>query len=509
MGRGSFTGSLSFVFIFSLIFRLLHFTLSKDFFSCPPPALDEDFYELLAKLKDSSSPLITKEAFYYSPLFSSVVYAFSKITPDYMELLRYMNTILGSINASLMFLILKTFSRDSIYPAILATCFGASDIFLLYDLTSMKVSLGMFLILLFIHFLLNRRFFISGLSGSFAVLIYAGLTLPIIFISLTFAFKRNFKALLLFLVPVIFTVSIVSLINYKRTQDLVLLTAVDGIHFFIGNWKNATGIYTPVPGVRPNPFGHYFDARELAEFMEGRDLKPSEVSSFWKRLALKQMSEDKVKTVKNLLKKLLFVFSLHSIPNNYSLELVKLKTSLWLSIPFYLFIITGLAGLLSLLPKTERLTEENLMLVHVLFLGYFVFLIGYFVTDRYRLPLLIPMFIYTLLFFEIKKSLFVRMSSILLLGLLLAFIIPPVGKNMAKYTLSLHVCRLKEAVSRTEDNKKKSFLYLELADIYIKIGGHEWAYLYLQEALKAYPPNGRARLLFKKLILNYPHKYKP
>jgi len=497
------------IFILSLILRLTHLHFSASFFYCPPPILDEDFYEFLAILMKNSSPLIVKEPFYYSPLFSFVVYLFSKFSDNYMEIIKYMNLVLGSINSALIFLILKKFSRKLIYPFILAICFSMVDLFLLYDLSSMKVTLGIFLILLYLYFLLNGRLFTSGLFGGLASLIYGGVLLPVLSTSLFLLFRKHFKEVIFFIIPVIAILSFTSYINYMRSYDYVLITAVEGIHFFIGNWKNATGVYTPIPGIRPNPFGHYFDAREMAEFMEGRSLKPSEVSQFWKKLALKHMMEYKRRTIKNILRKLAFVFSLKNIPNNYNLKSVKRRTSLRFSIPFYFFIITGFAGLLHSILKFRKFFNKQLLLVNLFFFSYIVFLLMYFITDRYRLPLFIPIFIYTLLLIEYNKSM-LRKVFIFLISLVVLVSLPdPPSTKGNRYTAYRNVCQIKSLIKLTKDNVKKSYLYVELANTYMKIGGYEWAYFYLQEALKYNPQNIQAISLFKKLIFDYPHKYKP
>lgn len=54
-----------------------------------------------------------------------------------------------------------------------------------------------------------------------------------------------------------------------------------GIHFYIGSQLHGDGGYTPVLGISDDVAGHVDDARAIAEANRGRALTPGEVSRYW------------------------------------------------------------------------------------------------------------------------------------------------------------------------------------------------------------------------------------
>jgi hypothetical protein len=59
-----------------------------------------------------------------------------------------------------------------------------------------------------------------------------------------------------------------------------------GIHFYVGTVAGGDGGYAVVPGVADDVFWHVDDARALAEAEAGRPLEPGEVSRYWLRRGL-------------------------------------------------------------------------------------------------------------------------------------------------------------------------------------------------------------------------------
>ena len=65
-----------------------------------------------------------------------------------------------------------------------------------------------------------------------------------------------------------------------------------GIHFYVGSRLDGDGGYTVVPGVADDVFGHVDDARALAEASRGRRLTPAEVSRYWLGRGLEEIRRD-------------------------------------------------------------------------------------------------------------------------------------------------------------------------------------------------------------------------
>jgi len=492
--------SFLFLFIFSLLIRLIFFYLNIDFFLCYPPTADEDFYFLLIQLYKERSPLIFSEPFYYSPLYFSLLWIISKFIQDYMLFVKFINIILGSLTSGIVFLIVNKVIKNISKSILIGIIFLLTDVFLFYDLTSLKVSLGLFTFSVFIYFLLIRKYVLSGIFLGLAILIYGGLLISFVFLSIILLYKYNLKELMRFSLPVLLIIFTITYINYSRTKDFILITAVDGIHFFIGNWKNATGVYTPIPGVRPNPFGHFFDSREIANFIANKKLSPSEVSSFWKKMAIEHMFKNKLKTIKLYLKKVILLFNYQNIPNNYDISYVKTKTLLRLSIPFYLILVTGISGFIyAAINKRDNI----FIFLSVIFIGCVTYNILFFVVDRYRLPVIFLLLIFTSLLLtnnRFKVKFFLLFCSAIIV--LYPINIKMENKSAMRHTITERVCSLRKKVNLVQDKAEKSKIYKELGELYEKIGGKEWSIFYYKKALELNPGNMKLKEKLLNLMFN-------
>lgn len=80
--------------------------------------------------------------------------------------------------------------------------------------------------------------------------------------------------------------------NYFVAKDPVLLSAHDGLNFYLGNHPTATG-YTKIPdGLRASQDGLLKDSLSIPEREAGRQLKRSEASAYWKAKGQKFIREN-------------------------------------------------------------------------------------------------------------------------------------------------------------------------------------------------------------------------
>jgi hypothetical protein len=79
----------------------------------------------------------------------------------------------------------------------------------------------------------------------------------------------------------------VTLRNYVKGHDFVLISSQGGMNFYIGNNPQSDGSSAILPGGRATWWGSYEDAIRLAEKNLHRTLKPSEVSDYWYKQGLK------------------------------------------------------------------------------------------------------------------------------------------------------------------------------------------------------------------------------
>ena len=147
-----------------------------------------------------------------------------------------------------------------------------------------------------------------------------------------------------------------------------------------------------VPGITPNIKGQSEDARRVAEKALGRTLDDAETSSYFFNLARTWIVEHPAAAAGLFARKLGYTFSAHHIalPHSYPFYAYDVGTMLrfyvvgpWLLIPL------GLVGLVWFAPPAPRRRDY---LVWVSFVpGYAVGVAAFFIAERYRLPLLVPL----------------------------------------------------------------------------------------------------------------------
>jgi cytochrome c-type biogenesis protein CcmH/NrfG len=175
--------------------------------------------------------------------------------------------------------------------------------------------------------------------------------------------------------------------------DRVLVASSGGVNFFLGNAPEGDGRFVSLNNLRLAP-GRFFDdptggrfERSIDAFAEeraGRKLRPSEVSAIWFRLALDRISEDPLGWARLLLRKAyLFAnaFEVTQVDNIYFLArsapvltrvLVETSRVLW---PMG---FVGLALALGAGPRPR--------LAVLLFVGFALSVVIFFVSGRHRLP---------------------------------------------------------------------------------------------------------------------------
>jgi tetratricopeptide (TPR) repeat protein len=125
----------------------------------------------------------------------------------------------------------------------------------------------------------------------------------------------------------------------------------------------------------------------VAEKATGRRLKPSEVSDFWAAKARRFMLEQPGAAARLLAKKFFLLWNAYEIPNHVDFYFIRAEYAPVLKI---LFVSFGLIAPLALIGIAGRI-RRGLGLTGKLLLGflitYLISLLPFFITERYRLPL--------------------------------------------------------------------------------------------------------------------------
>jgi len=200
----------------------------------------------------------------------------------------------------------------------------------------------------------------------------------------------------------------VTIRNYVVAHDTVLITSNLGINLYTGNSANSTGKYTIFPGVGTlteqtdwNCFSHPQIVRGV-EQLQGREMKHSEVSSFFTKQALDYIRTHKARTLKLAVIKTLLFWGPTELPSNKEIALEKQSSLTLRFLPgFSLALSLGFIGLLQLALARRRAVQSpdsdlaapdrqvELSVLMVLFIvTYFLSVLPFFIVGRYRVPII-------------------------------------------------------------------------------------------------------------------------
>jgi tetratricopeptide (TPR) repeat protein len=251
-----------------------------------------------------------------------------------------------------------------------------------------------------VHYAAGARFWLqlsmAGVCAGLSVITKPNflLFLPLAVVWLFFsvgnraAVQKRLCSALLFCVAALLVVMPVTVRNYVKLHDFVLVTADAGKVFYHGNGKGATaleGTGLPDEGFAEErasepDYAHVL-FRKAAAKLSGEKLSPSESSRFWLRRALGDIVNDPVSYMKLEAKKFFYFFNdyeMHYIASAYK----EYKASL--SFPFIRYGIIAALGLLGMVLAVRHFRE--LFLVYGVALVYLLSCMLFLIQSRYRTP---------------------------------------------------------------------------------------------------------------------------
>lgn len=401
------------IFILGLFLRLVYIFQyqSSPFFTSP--VIDALSHYLYAVRMASGDWMVRGVVAGRAPLYVYFLAVLFKIFGIGYMASRIVQVALGALNCILVFyLARKVFNRQvGLIAAFICSVYG---VFIYFDAEFLNVALTIFINLLLLLSLLKSlerpRFWKwvgSGILFGLALQTSAnvGLFLPFIFLWL-YLFKganptgKFIVWIFLIFLGIILIVLPFAIRNYFQGGDFVLISSTAGINLYIGNNPQADGKSAFAP-TRDFSYAGWQDnilisSVKEAERLEGRALKPSEISRFWILKTLEFIITQPGKFIQLLARKFYYFFNGYEIPENQSIYFFRIWSGLlkllvftkrFLYFPFGIICPLALVGLAVAFKK-----EKGVILISFFILAHLILMLIFFVCSRYRAPV-VPYFI--------------------------------------------------------------------------------------------------------------------
>lgn len=198
------------------------------------------------------------------------------------------------------------------------------------------------------------------------------------------SWRPRTRAVLSFVLPATLVIGTVTMRNYMKSGEAVLISSQGGVTFYQGNNPHAEGTYsTPVDfsGAKKT---QALEARTAAEHALGRSLSTKDVSSYWYGRGLEFLFDDPGRAMGLLFRKLRYWTNSAELAGDFGVTAERcLVPALHLiPVPFGLFLAACLLGIRRLAAPEMRAQST---LHGVIILSGLLTALIFFVSTRYRI----------------------------------------------------------------------------------------------------------------------------
>jgi tetratricopeptide (TPR) repeat protein len=375
----------------------------------PDTGLDTAAYAELARRVVAGDLGLGPGLYYVSPLYIYFLAAVLWIT-DSFTAVRLLQILLGTGSIAFIYLSARAWFNER--AALIAAGLAAfTGLFTFYEVLILQAALDAFMTsaaLLCLTYALKRvgsgdgglprRSFseggwllAAGIIFGLATLNRPNMGLALVGIAAATIVARRFRPAAVLVAGLLIGMAPSAIRNVVVAGQWSFAASHGGLNFYIGNNENATGFYRQVPGISPNIAGQQKDARRVAEKALGRQLSEAETSDYFFGLAWSWIREHPGRAARLFALKLGYTFHAQHIalPYSYPFYAHDAGTVLrFYAIGPWLLVPLGLIGLLFAAPRTER---TNYLIWLSFVPAYAVGVAAFFVAERYRLPLLVPL----------------------------------------------------------------------------------------------------------------------
>lgn len=280
--------SLFVVLALAALVRLLLLVDAQDAPFWSVPMVDEVAYlQLAERLVQGEAPPLG--AYYVAPGYAWFLAGFLKAGVADVTVIKLLQTVVGVLNAGLLFLLGRRFFGDA--TGILAgVLWSLVPSVLLHEILLLKPTLTVALVLTALWAVARAeparpgQWGLAGLSFGSAALLRGEMLvvgLGLLGVAL-WRQRRSWRGPLLGLLGLLAVVAVPTAQNLARGGGFVLVAYGGGPNLYIGNHPGADGSYRPLRPDRSDASWEERDAVEIARNASGRSLDPSGVSAFWR-----------------------------------------------------------------------------------------------------------------------------------------------------------------------------------------------------------------------------------
>jgi len=356
----------------------------------PDAGLDTTAYVNLARRVVSGDFALGPGLYFVSPLYIYFLAAGMWLL-DSFTAVRVVQIALGTASVALIFLTARYWfgTRAAWIAAVLA---AATGLFTFYETLILQASIDVFLTSLALYCIQGDGFRFRPVCVG-VIFALATLNRPNMLIAaavvvlVALALRRGRQSALIAIGLLVgFTPSLVR--NVIVAGEWSLVSSHGGLNLYIGNNENASGFYREVPGIRPLIEGQQEDTRRVASQALGRQVTDAEASDFFRMKALEWVGAHPLQAAALFGRKLYYTFHAQhvALPHSYPFFAYEMDTALrFLIVGPWLLVPLGIAGLVFV----RRDRDYFIWLSFVP--GYAMGVALFFVAERYRMPLFVPL----------------------------------------------------------------------------------------------------------------------
>ena len=367
---------------------------------------DSIYYDFVARMIIEGN-WSDKTAFLHSPLYRYFLVVLYSLFGRDLDVVRYVQAVLGSVNAVLVYFIGKRIFNETV-GLIAGIMMALYRIFFFFEGLLLPDSILPFLCLLTILAVIiacetmnYKRWVIAGAClGLCAItrpnmLLFFPFTVLWVLLKTHASWRKTLLSSVSLSIGAMLIISPITLRNYLIERDFVLITAAGGLNFYIGNNPYTEGSYYLPEGMSfriGDPFDDFY-GRKIAEEANGnKKLTTPQISNYWLRRGLAFVREEPAAAAKLFARKWLLLINSYEIPQPDDFYAYQVHAPI-LRLPLPTTAVVMPLGILGIFLSFKP--GRKSLVLHFFIFSYALSIVIFFIVARYRLPLLPFMTIFT------------------------------------------------------------------------------------------------------------------